>query len=345
MMGRRRSKEENTLNLPPRCYPKHGAFWYVHRTGKWERLGTDVVEARKKALHYNDPDGEFGSVSWYIDEFLKHFEQLVTAGKKGARTLKDYHSYAPHLKAYFGRMSPDAVKPNHVVDYLEIGAKGDRSVATNREKALLSSMFSWLRGSGQAGIELNPCLRTGRNFETPNNRYVTHEEYRAVLDRLTDGSRLAVEMVYATLQRPEDTLDLTRDDIEMHNGKRVLKIEQNKTRRHKTVVRVEIDAEFQKLLDRCEPKGHLIQSRLGDRYTSDGIGSMIRRHCADLGIQSFGLQSIKAKGATDMYLRGVPVETIRQLIGHKKISTTEIYVKRHAKTISVSNIAVPLLGE
>ncbi len=72
---------------------------------------------------------------------------------------------------------------------------------------------------------------------------------------------------------------------------------------------------------------------------------MIRRHCADQGIQSFGLHSIKAKGATDMYLRGVPVETIRQLIGHKKISTTEIYVKRHAKTISVSNIAVPLLGE
>jgi hypothetical protein len=38
---------------------------------------------------------------------------------------------------------------------------------------------------------------------------------------------------------------------------------------------------------------------------------MIRRYCKKVGVKSFGLMDIRAKGATDMYLAGVPLERIQ----------------------------------
>lgn len=337
-MGKLRTAEENELKLPPRCYFKHGAFYYVHKDPpRWEPLGTDLALAKQKARHYNDPAGEYGSISWYVDEYLTWFEAMVKKGKKAPRTFADYKGYAVSIKLYFGKMSPTAVQPHHVHAYLAIGADEDRGVSANREKALLSGMFSWMRLRNLGGISLNPCARTGRNSEKPRARYVTDEEYAKVLDRLTDGSRLALEMEYALLQRPEDILDLERSDVIAHNGQRVLQIVHNKTKQFNVTVRVAIDERLDDVLNRCNPKGHLITSRLGTRYTSDGIGAMIRRLCAQLKIPTFGMQDIKAKGATDMFMRGVSLEHIRQLIGHKKVTTTEIYVKRYAQVVALSN--------
>ena len=42
---------------------------------------------------------------------------------------------------------------------------------------------------------------------------------------------------------------------------------------------------------------------------------------------SFGFYDLKGKGATDMWLHGVPLEHIQALCGHESIKTTEIYVK------------------
>jgi hypothetical protein len=55
----------------------------------------------------------------------------------------------------------------------------------------------------------------------------------------------------------------------------------------------------------------LVHDLRGGGYTADGIGAMIRRYCKKVGVKSFGLMDIRAKGATDMYLAGVPLERIQ----------------------------------
>jgi site-specific recombinase XerD len=45
---------------------------------------------------------------------------------------------------------------------------------------------------------------------------------------------------------------------------------------------------------------------------------------------------VRAKGATDMYLAGVPLETIQQLMGHESVKTTEIYIKKLLETVSIA---------
>jgi hypothetical protein len=81
-MGRKR--KNNPLNLPARVYAHHGAFFYVHLSGKWERIGTDVVEARVRCDLYNDPEGVYDTMAYYLDQFVLHCKKRVGLPKAAA---------------------------------------------------------------------------------------------------------------------------------------------------------------------------------------------------------------------------------------------------------------------
>ncbi len=323
----RQRKDGNPLRLPARCHYKHGAFWYVHSVGRWESLGSDIAKACEKAGHYNKHVQANGTVAWCIDAYLLHLEQLVKLGKKAARTLSDYQKYALSLKDYFGKMRLDEVQAHHVKTYLDINDKLGRGVSANREKALLSGAFSWIIGSQQGVIVLNPCAKAGRNKEMARARYVSDEEYHAVQSLATPNVQLAMELMYRTLQSPSDVLRYRRDAIRMCDGKRIFRFRQDKTKR---TLDIEIDAHFQVMIEHGAGAGdYLLVSRLSKPYTPNGMASMLHRYQKIAGIASFGLQDLKAKGATDMYQSGVALDIICELLGHKSVSTTEVYVKQH----------------
>ena len=53
-MGRNR-KDGDPLGLAgTRLAYRHSAFYYRHRDGRWERIGTDVKTAKTRAALYND---------------------------------------------------------------------------------------------------------------------------------------------------------------------------------------------------------------------------------------------------------------------------------------------------
>lgn len=187
-MGRQR--RDDSQGLPSRVYLRRGSFFYVHRSGKWENLGKDLVAARRKAEHYADPTGTYGTMTWWLQQFLLDFEQQVRAKLKSERTLEDYQGAigtadAPGpLRAFFGAMLPTQIEPRHLATYLEVGAKAGRAVRANRERACLSSCISWMLRNGHGGLQVNVCMRASgvkRNAESARDRYVTDAEYRELI--------------------------------------------------------------------------------------------------------------------------------------------------------------------
>lgn len=152
MAGRRKN---NHLGLEPRVYAKHGAFYYVHRDGRWEKLGIDIGKANERAKLYNDSLGQFGTMAYWLDMFIVDCEARVKAGKLSKRTLEDYVRDIKPLKIGFkDANSPTDIEPNHVQEYLEIGAKDGRPVRANREKAC-SFGFRDLKGKGATDMWLS----------------------------------------------------------------------------------------------------------------------------------------------------------------------------------------------
>jgi integrase len=328
-----RKRKDDSQGLPTRVYLRSGTFYYVHRDGRWEGIGKDLAAARKRAEHYNDPTGTYGTTAWWLDQFLIDCEQRAAAKRLSTRTVSDYRGYLTPLKAFFGSMLPSEIGPHHITEYLDIGAKTDRGIQANRERACLSSCMSWMLRNNHGSLAVNPCMRASgvrRNPETQRERYVTDAEYWAVHDVAPLQVRLMMELVYRTLQRPEiDVLAWTPANVRTKAGTKVLHFRQSKS---KHLIDIALDGRLGDLVQRAigdVPQLHqpIVHTLAGGAYTYDGISSMLKRAQVKAGVSSFGFRDLKGKGATDMWLAGVPIERIQLLCGHATKTTTERYIK------------------
>lgn len=333
-MGRKRLN--NPLGLPDRVYAKHSAFYYVHKNGEWERLGTDIVEAKRKGNLYNDPDSTYGTMVYYLNAFVVWCEKRVGKKDLAQRTYEDYKRDVEPLKMAFGKRTPASVEPKHIGQYLDAGMDNDRPVRANREKACLSACFTWLIRTGEGGVKTNPCIGIKRNKETPRERYVEHAEYQTIRPLAVRQVRGLLDLIYRTLQRPEDIIRWTPADIIQKREpdgsiRRVIRNDQGKTGK---IVDIAITPEIDAILKDLRMDGAitgpgmtLIHKMDGDPYTYDGLCGMLRRYIKKAKVAGFGFYDLKGKGATDMWLTGVPLEQIQVLCGHDSIKTTEVYVK------------------
>jgi integrase len=361
-----RTRKHNPLNLPPRVYAKHGAFYYHHPAGRWEHLGRDLDAVKRRAAEIASAHGDgYGTVAFYLDEFLVAGKRRVAVADMAPRTLEDYTRDAVPLKAFFGAMYPIGVEAPHIAEYLDTNLALGRGVRANREKACLSAMFTWLIRTGQGGIKSNPCVGVKRNKETKRDRYVEDIEMHETLATAPVQVWALAELVYRTLQRPEDIITWTlRNITERHqpdgNAVRIIRTMQNKTA---AAIDIEITPEIDAVLDRLRRSARgvkgmtLIHRRDGKPYTYDGLCAMLKRrqsavrkhHLAVGGtlaeMQSFGYYDMKGKGATDMWLSGVPLGMIQVLCGHDSITTTERYVKSRWKGIVTPNKVVRAGGQ
>jgi integrase len=350
-MGRRRKDGDPFGLAGTRIVCRRGKFYYPHRDGRWEPLGADVAVAKRIAARIRNPGEAFGTLGYWFGEFLTDCRARVKAGTMSSRTLADYEGYAADdgpLVAAFGKRYPEQITPDMVQAYLEFNASlsPPRPVPANRERAFLSSCISWLLRTGKVpGLKVNPCMRSSgvqRNPERKRERYVTNEEYLAVYEAGNRAVRLAMELVYRTLQRPEiDVLAWTAADVRKKDGGKVLHVRQHKTGR---VLDIALEGALGELVEQAigtvptlrQPILHRLD---GKPYTYDGLSAMLRQaqdrvrstHSKVSGplatMAPFGLRDLKGKGATDMWLAGVPIEQIQLLCGHASKTTTETYIK------------------
>lgn len=370
-MGRKR-KDGDPLGLAgTRVYLRRGRFYYFHpktetQPARAELLPTtDPVEAKRLAAELKGSKGDHGTMAYWFREFLADCKARVAAKTLSQRTLDDYTGYLEPdgpLSVYFGAMRPDRIEPSMVQAYLEENAKlvPPRLTQSNRERAGLSSCLSWLLRTGKVpGLKVNPCMRASgvrRNPERKRERYVTDEEYRAVYAAGNRAVRLAMELVYRTLQRPEvDVLAWTPANVRTKDGGKVLHFRQSKTGRLLDIALTGMLGELVRDAIGAVPQLHQpILHRLdGEAYTYDGLSAMLKqaqervraRHKANGGpladMPSFGLRDLKGKGATDMWRAGEPIERIQLLCGHRDKATTETYIKaRWTETAAPNDRAI-----
>lgn len=378
-MGRKRVS--NPLDLPERVYAKGSAFYYHHRpteehpSGRWEKLSTDVLEAKKRAAAISsNQDAGFGKVPYWLGEWMLTVKARVKSGTLAQRTHDDYEEAAAILGAWFADFYPAGVESSHVGEYLDKGLELGRGVRANREKAALSVFFSWMmraQAAKPAGVKMNPCAGVRRNPESKRQRYVEDDEMLETLAQAPVQVWGLAQLVYRTLQRPEDVITWTPRNITMRrdaSGRqvRILRVNQAKARRAgpAKIVDIEITPEIDAILARLKAplpqKGAkkpsavitgltLIHRRDGHPYTYDGLCSMLKRAQEDLRdlhtvkrgplaeMPSWGFYDLKGKGATDMWLSGVPLTQVQVLCGHESVKTTEVYVKARWRGIVTPN--------
>jgi len=293
---------------------------YYHVTSTAPRKWTPLGKNRARALldwariEGEEPDPTVRT----FDVIAQRYEREVMP-TKAPRTQRDNLIELDKLRAVFGKMLIEAIKPHHVRGYLD--ARGQTAKArANREKALLSHVFNKAREWGYTDAP-NPCQGVKGFTEAGRDRYVTDAEFQAVRAKADPTLQDAMDIALLTGQRPADVLKIQRDDI--RDG--ALFVAQNKTGAKRAI---ELVGELADVIERISSRprvrrsAFLIQDDNGQPLSLLALRGRFDKARKAAGV-AFQFRDIRAKTASDTGDLGHS----QRLLGHKNRDMTEHYVR------------------
>lgn len=294
---------------------------YYHVTSiaprKWTPLGTDRARA---LLEWARIEGEVPDPNVRTFDVIAGRYEREVIPTKAPRTQRDNLIELDRLRAVFGPVLIENIKPHHVRAYLD--KRGQQAKArANREKALLSHLFNKAREWGYTDAP-NPCQGVKGFTEVGRDRYVTDEEFQAVRAEADETLRDAMDIALLTGQRPADVLKIRRADL--RDG--ALFVAQNKTGAKRAIAIVgELAAVIERISARRRERlsDYLIQDDNGRPLSMLAMRSRFDKARRAAGV-SFQFRDIRAKTASDTG----DLAHSQRLLGHKNRDMTEHYVRQ-----------------
>ena len=314
-MGRCRTVNHG---MPPGLHMKGQHYYHVASAPprKWTPLGNNRARA---LLEWARIEGAEPDKSVRTFEVIAQRYEREVMPTKAPRTQRDNLIELDKLRAVFGRMLIEAIKPHHVRGYLDKRGQTAKARA-NREKALLSHVYNKAREWGYTDAP-NPCQGVKGFTEAGRDRYVTDAEFLAVHAMADPTLQDAMDIALLTGQRPADVLKITLADI--RDG--AVFVAQNKTGAKRAI---EIVGELADVLARIKARqrerqsAFLIQDDNGRPLTMLAMRGRFDKARKAAGV-AFQFRDIRAKTASDTGDLGHS----QLLLGHKNRDMTEHYVR------------------
>jgi integrase len=328
-MGRKRSSQ---TSLPSRWALKHGAYYYRVPPGlepewddkKWFLLGKTLAEAY--ATWYTRVQVEDGAPSTIGVAMDRYCSEVLPS--KAPKTQSEYLKAINRLRGVFGQMSPKALKPRHVYQYMDKRPP----TAGNREKATLSAIMTACVRWG--ALDRNIVREVKRNVERPRDRYVTDEEVEAFLSHCGSLLKAYVDLKLLTGLRQGQILNLKLSDWD---GER-LTVPAAKGGR--TVVysgdglKGAVEDSFAIRKGRALRSLYIFSTRTGQHYSGDGFRSIWQRAMHKYiaaGNERFTDHDLRAKVASD----SASLSDAQNRLGHQSSQLTQRVYRRKPSEVSV----------
>lgn len=274
-----------------------------------------------------------------LDQSYVHYLQLFLARKKtegkSARTINLYKLHLTRLLQTLN-MAVDKITENDLFVYLA-KYKKDNNVSNaylDNIRLVFSSFFGWLNAKGY--IPKNPTaglepIKVEKKIKQPFS-----DEELEKLRRICDQERdlALIEFLYSTGVRVSELVALNRKDIDFY-GKNVV-VYGKGSKERETYLNAASCLHLKAYLDsRTDDNEALFVSERVPhaRITVAGVEKILRRIGKDAGVAKVHPHRFRRTMATNVLKKGMPLEEVRELLGHTKLDTTMIYC-----TISKDNV-------
>jgi integrase/recombinase XerD len=171
--------------------------------------------------------------------------------------------------------------------------------------------------------------------------FLYREDVICVLERIKNPRhKTMISMLFGSGLRVGELVKIKIRDLDFNSlTVRIVNAKQNKDRI--TVFSEGLVEDLKKLVQGRSPKEHLFKTQNGDMYTRRTVQAIFRRAFDSSGIQKkASCHTLRHSFATALLTNGIDIRSIKDLLGHKSIKTTMIYL--HVTEKSAKRIKSPL---
>ena len=274
-----------------------------------------------------------------VDNSYMHYLNMFLVRKKtegkSDRTLKQYRFHLVNLLRTLN-MQIEKITENDLFCYLAQYKKdrGASNVYLDGIRLVFSSFFGWLNAKGY--IPKNPTaglepIKVEKRIKKP----FTDEELEKLKLACAQERDLAlVEFLYSTGVRASELTALNKQDIDFHSKSVVVYGKGGKER--EVYLNAISCLHLKKYLNTREDDNEALfvgEKKPHERLTVAGIEKILRRIGNNAGVEKVHPHRFRRTMATNVLKKGMPLEEVRELLGHTKLDTTMIYC-----TVSRDNV-------
>lgn len=268
--------------------------------------------------------------------FEKSLELFSTSlSKKGKSTNTivaykgDINQLINFLKAQFNLADIDAVEFSHIEDFKKDLAKNNYTAKSiSRKLNSIKNLFSFLKSEGL--IEKDPSLDVKHpKYENDMPKILKPSEYRSLRDACRNDIR-STAIVELMLQAGLRIKEIENLKLEHINENEIL-IEAYESHPVRNVPLNNCSkSALKKYLEegRHESKSkHVFVTKTGRCLLARNIRSLFNRYFEKADIKGIKVNDLRNTFIVFQLKSGVPIDVVSQIIGHKRISTTEKYLE------------------
>ncbi len=305
-------------------------------------INSEQCSELKTALHMALQDYELAercTEVMDIDKSYVHYLQMFLIRKrtegKSERTLEQYKLHLTNMLQYLNTQI-DRITENDLFVYLAKYKKerGVSNVYLDNIRLVFSSFFGWLNAKGY--IPKNPArglepIKREKRIKKP----LSDEELERLRRTCEQERDLALlEFLYSTGVRVSELIALNRRDIDFYGKNVVVYGKGNKER--ETYLTATSCLHLKAYLDnRSDDNEALFVSskKPHTRLTVAGIEGILKKIGGSAGVEKVHPHRFRRTMATNALKKGMPLEEVKELLGHTKLDTTMIYC-----TVSKENV-------
>lgn len=279
---------------------------------------------------------------------IRMFVASKKAVNRQTNTLKQYTREIYNMLDFLGKRLEDITGMDLRYYYGVMRERRGIKMSTMQTRLhYLSSFWDFL--ITEELVHSNPVKKVGLlKLEKTIKKPYTAEEMEALRVNCTElRDRALVEFLYSTGVRVSEAASLNVGDIEM--GRQELIVYGKGSKERKTYLTDSAKFYLRRYLQvRCEEDG-ITMEQLQDRplfvtldqphnrLTVAGIQYMLRKLGIRSGVKGVHPHRFRRTIATDLLGRGMPIEQVKEFLGHEKLDTTMIYCTVKTESVQASH--------
>jgi integrase/recombinase XerD len=265
--------------------------------------------------------------------FIRHCQSIR---KLSLHTIRAYELDLARFSHFLGRRAAVAACSKSIIhDYVRhlFDVRSLKEATVKRHLATLRSFFRWLEDEGQLSEDPFHGARIRIRMPKRLPRVIARGDLRKLLVHAPPHSfadltgYVATELLFATGMRVSELAGLVDAAVDVEDGTITIIGKGNRQRRVflpddlKSLIR-----DYRTARDRCAAAATFLVNSRGDAASPQMIRRLVRLHGERSSVRErVTPHMFRHSVATYLLEEGVDIRYVQRLLGHRSISTTEIY--------------------